>query len=84
MIQYSIYIIDDEKALARAIAFNLRDEYQVETFFDAEAALEALQTELERHKPAELLITEQNQIKSILQQQLGKQTGKQSPEISWI
>jgi DNA mismatch repair protein MutS len=35
-------------------------------------SLEALQTELERHKPAELLLSEETQLRTLLQQQLGK------------
>ncbi len=37
-------------------------------------SLESLQSELERHKPSELLLTENSPLKSVLQQQLGKQT----------
>ena len=36
--------------------------------------LESLQSELERHKPSELLLSEESAIREILQQQLGKQT----------
>ena len=46
------------------------------------ASLEALQSELERHKPSELLLVEQSPIREILQQQLGQQTTF-SEQASW-
>ncbi|MCU7833689.1 MAG: DNA mismatch repair protein MutS [gamma proteobacterium symbiont of Taylorina sp.] len=44
--------------------------------------LEALQSELERHKPSELLLAENTAFKKQLQQQLGKQTTF-SEQVDW-
>ncbi|WP_198264806.1 DNA mismatch repair protein MutS [sulfur-oxidizing endosymbiont of Gigantopelta aegis] len=47
-------------------------------------SLEALQSELERHRPSELLLTENNPIKALLQQQLGKQTAFAEQPAWWF
>ena len=46
--------------------------------------LESLQSELERHKPSELLLTEDSSIKQPLQQQLGKQTTFSEQACWWF
>ncbi len=46
--------------------------------------LEALQSELERHKPAELLLSEETQLRSLLQQQLGKNTAFSEQPPWWF
>ncbi len=40
MLDYSIFIVDDEKSIREGIALDLEDEYQVFTFATAEEALE--------------------------------------------
>ncbi len=48
------------------------------------ANLESLQSELERHKPSELLLAEQSPIKKSLQHQLGKQTTFSEQPAWWF
>lgn len=48
------------------------------------STLEALQSELERHKPSELLLTEDSSIKQQLQQQLGKKTTFSEQALWWF
>lgn len=45
MIVYSIYIIDDEQALAKGIALNLQKDYRTKSFTTAEDALKSMQTD---------------------------------------
>jgi DNA-binding NtrC family response regulator len=39
---YTLYVVDDEKALAKGMASNLGKDYKVETFFTAKTALKAI------------------------------------------
>ncbi|MDY0221813.1 MAG: response regulator, partial [Desulfobacterium sp.] len=45
MIEYTLYIVDDEKTIREGIAFELEDDYRVLKFETAEAALEQFSTE---------------------------------------
>ncbi|MDY0220303.1 MAG: sigma-54 dependent transcriptional regulator [Desulfobacterium sp.] len=45
MIEYTLYIVDDEKTIREGIAFELEDDYRVLKFETAEAALEEFSTE---------------------------------------
>lgn len=51
MISYTIYIVDDEQALARGIAASLMRDYAAKAFFAAEPALEAI-----REDPPDLVL----------------------------
>lgn len=42
MISYSIYIVDDEQALAKGMDIALRKDYRIKVFFTAESALAAI------------------------------------------
>ena len=42
-ITYTIYIVDDEETIRDGIALQLRREYRIQTFADAESALKGLQ-----------------------------------------
>ncbi len=52
MIEYTIFIVDDEKSIREGIACDLEDEYTIDTFSTAEAALE----KLEKKRPDLILL----------------------------
>ena len=43
MVQYSIYVVDDEETITYGIYLALRNDFHVETFSDAEGALESIE-----------------------------------------
>ena len=45
MIQYSLYLIDDEESIRKGISFGLQKDYLVQSFADAESALEKIAVE---------------------------------------
>ena len=51
MISYSIYVVDDEQALAKGIAMTLEKTYNVKALFTAETALKAI-----RDNPPDLVL----------------------------
>ena len=46
MIQYSIYIVDDEETIREGVTMALEEDYQVEAFSTAETAIEAIEANL--------------------------------------
>ena len=43
MIQYSIYIVDDEETIREGVTMALEADYQVEAFSTAETAIDAIE-----------------------------------------
>lgn len=45
MIQYSIFLIDDEESIRRGISMNLKQDYKIQSFSNAEDAIEHIRSE---------------------------------------